>query len=359
MKKRCLSWLLTLVMVFSLVQTSAATAFASEEDGIAVTADEAGAADEASNGTANDVSVADSSSGTDGQQGEDIAGDEAGKETVSEESQNGDTENTSEETSAEEEKKAEVKTQESEEEAAVQAESGVVNDNYPWGTDMNTTEITLHAPAKGKMYVLETANEKEGNYTQVGGISISEEGTVTFTPTEGNWYRFNIDGNRTEAVRTVQLLKGQLRIENMAKPIGVLLTQDILNKWYISNDMSAYNLGDDKKYISVLGYDGDYWLGGSRNSRWEMATSSNGGGGRAFETEELRCNFRNNYVNIEVKLKDTENAFGVYADTCIGTRKIVGDYFDNALLRFRSSRDSKNIQIIGTDSEENITEEKK
>ncbi len=127
-------------------------------------------------------------------------------------------------------------------------------DEYPYGTDMSTTSVTLNVDYEGTAYIWQTAAAADGEYAD---IDTAASRTYSFPPTAGNWYRCVIDN--TYITQPIQLI--QSTSSNFAKYET--------NQWYVTNGNVAYSVYSNKSF-DIVGKYGEKYINTSYNKHWNM-----------------------------------------------------------------------------------------
>ena len=101
------------------------------------------------------------------------------------------------------------------------------NSGYPYGKDMNSSNITLviETESVAASYQWQVAESKNGTFRNIDDATA---GAYTFTPTSGYWYRCVVNGTASEAVMAVKPGEDG---RSWTSPY---------NSWYIGNGTMAY-----------------------------------------------------------------------------------------------------------------------
>lgn len=208
-----------------------------------------------------------------------------------------------------------------------------LNSGYPYGKDMDNSQITLVIEVKGEAtsYQWEEAETKDGTFTTISGATAS---TYTFTPTSGKWYRCKVDGTASEAVMAV---KPGSDGRTWTKPNG----GDSNPSWYIGNGTMAYMVNDTSFDVTGLytKKNIDYMLCTSFGRKWDLYSSQSAkpmaGTTTSASLDAFRVSFdaRDAYAVIfEADLADGQQAFSFGCDTQLGDNYTSGSYSDAAAL---------------------------
>ncbi|MDD7643081.1 MAG: Ig-like domain-containing protein [bacterium] len=202
------------------------------------------------------------------------------------------------------------------------------NSGYPYGKDMNSSNITLviETESVAASYQWQKSDSKDGTFTDIAGAT---ESTYKFTPTSGTWYRCVVDGTASEAVMAV---KSGLDGRAWTKPY---------DSWYIGNGSMAYMA--NRTYFDAVGLytksGTDYMLCTSYGMKWDLFSNTslvpNAGDTNAASLDALRVAFdASDAYNIifEADLADGQQAFSFGCDTQLGNSNTSGNYSDWAAL---------------------------
>lgn len=253
-----------------------------------------------------------------------------------------------------------------------------INNNYPWGSDMKETSVTLNVPkddtyvgtpvlqwtkesALGKDDITDNSWEKVPNVTVTGKkVTLTGDSLV-----DGKWYCFKFsDDDYSEAVRIVcvdltnrisQAYKGNQKI-----PVFFETGIESKPRWYISNDEIMYasgNLGD--RYNN--GRDGNFdcfcyfngaWNCSSYEGDWLSATESKADkklkrDERSDKISPIRFYFNGN--TLFVNIKPVDKAYSIISDISLGDGTYTGNYKDKLDTRVTNNRKIHQLDFVGKD----------
>ncbi len=221
-----------------------------------------------------------------------------------------------------------------------------MNDNYPYGKDMTSSQLTLVIDVDGtaSSYQWQSATDKDGEYTDIAGET-SATYTIT-SPSNGMWYRCVVDGVESKAVETVYPNQDR---RTWTKPYS---------SWYISNGKMAYMANGS--IFDVVGLytknNNEYMLCTSYGRYWNMFSNSSAvpaaGDTSASGLDALRVAFNDNDdydVIFEADLADGQQSFSFGCDTQLGNSSTSGEYSDYAALKaiFKNKK-FQQVSMIGS-----------
>ena len=240
------------------------------------------------------------------------------------------------------------------------------NDDYPYGTNMTSSSVTLNIVRTGaSSYQWQKRADDALSFTDIDSATSH---TYTFNPSgnNGTWYRCKINGSiYSKAVQVIQP-------NTSADLYGRIWTRPRSgNPWYLSNGTmaytSSYNNSSNTPYFDVVG-------AFTKNGKTYMLQTSYGGGGWKMYTstsenptpssyssgsgsfEDVRFAFSDDryILNIEADMVSGQKSFSFGCDTQLGNSATSGSYADYAALAAERNSDNtlKQIAMIGAASKE-------
>lgn len=146
----------------------------------------------------------------------------------------------------------------------------IENDGYPYGTSMDSSQITLNIDATnedgsqdGMTYQWQVGDSESGEFTDIAGAT---NATYTFTPTNMKWYRCMVNGaTESKAIQATKAgASGSIRFLNASEC------------WYLSNGAMAYSAMSSSKFdiVGLYIHQGTkYWMNTSFNKNWQIQGS--------------------------------------------------------------------------------------
>ena len=260
--------------------------------------------------------------------------------------------------------------------ALLSVEGNAINNNYPWGSEMSDTSVTLNVP-KDDTYVgtpvLQWTTEstlgkddiRDDSWDSVPNVTVTDKKIILTGDSlvDGKWYRFKFsDDDYSEAVRIVcaDMSNNPAYMYQGRERVKVQFVNKCYKRWYISDDSIAYCNGDfARSYTAeqykeqirknvfdlLFVYKGE-WQATSLANMWYTLTES--------DTTQRNITYSNNkYSPIRFSFKDDQlymeiepgdKAFSITSDIALGTVQSIGTYQDD--LNFRGTFDRKKVSLI-------------
>ncbi len=221
-----------------------------------------------------------------------------------------------------------------------------LNNDYPYGKDMGTSQITLviEITSTEGTYQWQVADAENGTFSSIGEATAD---TYTFTPTHGMWYRCLVNGVASKAVQAVKP-SSDSRTWAAGGGAGSF-------GWYLSNGPMAYTMTSNNTFDVVGEYVKDsttYMLCTSYSGYWTIFGGNGTEGANTADTpEKMRFSFNGHGVVINASGLRTGN-FSFGCDTQLGNNATSGGYSDSAALiaELNKDRTLKQIAMIGAAS---------
>ena len=247
-----------------------------------------------------------------------------------------------------------------------------INNNYPWGSDMSDTSVTLNAP-KDDTYVgtpvLQWTKESNLGKDDITDDSWDSVPNVTVTDkkveltrdslVDGKWYRFKFSNDDySEAVRIVCVeLNKQAYKGNQKIPISVCGSQERSTRWYISNDLIMYISGSigEKNNIRDGAYDILFYYNGAWNSSsyrgfWYTLTDTSADNKQNYNEKNNKISPISFYFEgyeLFLNIKPVDKAYSITTDICLGRGDYTGNYNDKLNMRATDDRKTHQFDFVG------------
>ena len=233
-------------------------------------------------------------------------------------------------------------------------EAVLLNDGYPYGKAMGSSQITLVMDAENATgYQWQVADTKDGTYENIADANVAG---YTFTPDSGKWYRCLVNG--TVESKAVQVVKPDSDDRTWTKPY------DYGSNYYVTNGTIAYMVNNTIFDVAGL-YVKDatsYMLSTSYNRYWQTYSSTVGepdaGSSGHASLDALRVAFSEGdacAVLFEADLAEGQQAFSFGCDTQLGNSSTSGSYSDRAALIAKITNGSLDqVSMMGAASETSV-----
>lgn len=258
--------------------------------------------------------------------------------------------------------------------ALLSVAGNAINNNYPWGSDMSGTSVTLNVP-KDDTYVgtpvLQWTKEntlgkddiRDDSWENVPNVTVTDKKVILTgnSLVDGKWYRFKFaDNDYSEAVRLV--LAQSKEIYKGSNKYNIVITEKLeKDTWLISNDSAAYSVckfkySNGKERENTLIYfifDGgkQIWTSPSLHGEFALGGSNEGAPiSNRLRSDRLinqidNVQIRNTFIKggIEIAIFTEMKSVSITADIALGTQQYYGKYYDQ--LDYKGYKDRKGLQL--------------